>query len=756
MPALAPTPAPTDFHSVAAAPTAPLDRFLTRLFLVIWAGLAVILFTARGLNPGPETGECSSDSNVINACRVYDTQGFLADHALPRLESATAPPDTRSLYLTYPPGPYWITYAAWTTGRLLGLDPLLSARFFAQAIGILTGLLAFRLFSRLSGNIGLGALAALFYILSLPYTSYSAALHHMTYSPALLMGAMLAWLAFERTPRPTCYWFLALAAGLYAIDCWTNLEHIAFFALFIAIRTLCHFRLPVFLGAVLLASLPVPLMALRIAHNTLALGSWERALRHLGGAATRRSTGGSDGFDHAELLQVWLRRLGADGLSHWDHAYAYPILDPWVLSAIGATLIAGLLAHQLRRRAIRHAHLAPLPAVPRSPVTPISLGLLNGLLLLAAGASWFLIMTQHTLQHSFIVLLLMPGLALLLGTLCWGTLRSAALARPAQLGFAGWWARAHCSLVVLALVALFARHLNRSDVLNQLAPLNAVARERVLDLRQRNALMSPVASHLRTHGLSRLVMFDGAHYATWRAASADMPFTYARTSMPRLLAPDQALHVQIVDGNEREQAALALVRWGLPTFVGSIQHRTLVFTPPDTPTLPTDGLVVHLDPPIRFDASFAPPESPAESSTPPGTAEQVTITNIALSRPIGGDHAIASLVVIAPPPDPNNPEGDGDRMGHRFEFTLRIRDANGRVIAERETRMAWAVIRRQGVCLLAVVFTEAELASGAILELSIRDRRQRAMVRLEHPDLSLFGPSARRSMWWPIPPIVPP
>jgi hypothetical protein len=100
---------------------------------------------------------------------------------------------------------------------------------------------------------------------------------------------------------------------------------------------------------------------------------------------------------------------------------------------------------------------APLPRfllwdVPANLQSPALRGLANALLLLAGGFTWFIVMTQHTGPHRFIVLVLMPGLALLLGTLAWAVLAAAARSLPATTAPRSWWVRLRAWAVVACLL----------------------------------------------------------------------------------------------------------------------------------------------------------------------------------------------------------------------------------------------------------------------------------------------------------------
>lgn len=752
MPPLRPIPA----RPIPASPDAlrrptRFDHALARTFLVVWTVLSFALLTARALHPGPETGEYWSDSNVINASRAFDNHGFMATYGIPRLETDVEPTDLHSLYLTYPPGPYWISYASWRLGALVGVDPLLAARLVSQAVGVLSGLLIFQLFTRLAGNPGLGGVAGLFYILSLPYSSYSADLHHMTYSPALLFGAMLAWLAFERGAGRRRWLWLLLTAFLYAVDCWTNLEHIVFFALFVAFRTLCCFRWPVILGAALVGPLPIPMMALRVAHNALLLGGWDASINRFRAAANRRSTGGRIGLDLHALIDAWLGRLGWPIGSAWNKQYQFPILDPWILGGIAAILASILLTVGVRRHARRRRHLpislidpaAPvtrdllLPADPRvspvlfwrvGPIPPIARGLLNGLLLLAGGFSWFIVMTQHTLPHRFIVLILMPGLSLLLGSTVYAALRSALSLRPDQVGPIARWARFRAMVLGLALLVTWCRHLALSDVLNQLLPLDATTAQRVAQLETRNRRTGVACDQLAAGGISRLVFFDGDKRLPWRAASTRLPYTFASIQMPESLAPDQALYVEAWDDIERDAVVQAAGRWGLPTFVGPIDEAALVFAP-GASDADAWAFNCRLEPPIPLrtdvaaeqssDANLAPAPAPALAS------DALLLEQMRWSRPLASDGAVLSMLVSGP----LGPDGAGSAR-RRLVFTVRLLDDTGTARAERTVRIGTSKLRNQARAIISAEFSSAELSGCSTGELSIRDRRDRQPIRV--------------------------
>lgn len=720
------------------------SRGLGVLFLLTLAVLAVALFTARAMHPGPDAGEFWSDSNVINGCRGYDQIGFTATWGLPRIQLAAPPDDTRALYLSYPPGPYWLSYAAWSAGRALGVDPVLAARLVAQTCGLGSGLLIFLVCSRLARSTPIGALAGLFYILSPAFLSYSAALHHMAYSPLLLLGAMRAWLAFEdgRGPRRTVW--LALTALLFAADCWTNLEHMFFFSLFVGVRTLFHFRWPVVLGAILVGPIPVPMMALRVLHNAQVLGGWDAAMEKFRSSASRRSTGGRLGVDLANLARSWLARLDWPVPSHpgvnldWNQEFVYPAANPWVLAGVVALLVSLALHRMIRSGRNQRLPLSlidparvtmPPLASPHAvtpakllcwtlpPASPIARGLAGGALLLLGGLTWFVVMTQHTQPHRFIVLLLMPGLCLLLGTLAWWMIDSARTSTAGLHGPVAAWIRTRGWVLAALLLGVFAAQARRADVLNQLAPLDSATRQRVLSRQEFNARVNRVGNALARDGVTRVHLYDGTNVLPWQAASIGLPFLYARLGIPEAIQPSDAVLAKAWDDSEIAACLGAAERFGLPDLASRPEDRTLIFRsrPPgaqdDAP---------HAD--LNMSVILLPGQSPAApASTPADTA--LTLRSLRWAPTVLGDQFALALFCTG-----DLARGTGPNALDRFAFSLRIRSPDGRVLHESRSRLAWAPIRDDRRALLFLVVPASILVDGATADLAIWDRQARAPV----------------------------
>lgn len=735
---------------------------LTALFLLVLTVAGVAVFAARLEHPGPDSGEFWSDANIINGCRGYDQAGFTATWGLPRIQLAAPLDDTAALYLSYPPGPYWISYASWSVGRALGVDPVLAARLFAQACGLLSALLAYLVFTRLARSAAIGGLAGLFYVLSPAFLCYSAALHHMAYSPLLLLGAMRAWLAFEDGIGRRRVLWLGLTALLFAADCWTNLEHMFFFALFVGARAALHFRWPVLLGAMLIGPIPVPMMALRVLHNAQVLGGWDAAMAKFRSSASRRSTGGRFGVDLEQLATAWLARLDwpigdrAGVNQAWNQEFVFPAANPWVVAAL-AVIAVSLVLHWLvgRRQGGPKAlplslvdpsqvsmPLGPAPEAPLPPrflfwtlraPGPIASGLLGGLLLLAGGLTWFVVMTQHTQPHRFIVLLLMPGLALLLGTVCWWVIESVRRATRDRSGVVAWWLRVRAWIVVALLLGVFAAQVRRADVLNQLTPLDQTTHARVVSRIEANRRVALAGPALAAQGVERVHLFDGANVMPWRAASIGLPFLYARVEMPQTIGPDDALYAEAWDPLEIAACLDAVERFGLPDLVSPPSDRTVVFR---GSRAPGDRDVV-LD--MALTAPSVPTGQPGLESPP-----ALVLRSLRWGPTLLDDQAAAVLWITG-----DLSQGQPEAVLNRYTFTLRIRTPQG---SQHEVRMRlrWAPIRDDGRALLLLVGPAAAITPDAVVELAIWDRREAAPVIFpEAEDSPLERQPGGRWLRWP-------
>ncbi|MEZ6232772.1 MAG: hypothetical protein R3B68_01150 [Phycisphaerales bacterium] len=743
-----PKPEPTTTDSATPARrTITGPRWMAAAFLLVLAALGVLLYAARAQYPGPSSGEFWSDANIINASRGFDDAGFTTTWGLPRIQTAAPVDDASALYVSYPPGPYWLSYAAWTVGKALGVEPLLAARLFAQTCGLASALLAWLVFTRLSHSRAIGALAGLFYVLSPAFLSYSAALHHMAYSPMLLFGAMRAWLAFEDTLGPRRLVWLALTALLFAADCWTNLEHMFFFALFVGVRTAFHFRWPVVLGAALVGPLPIPMMALRVLHNAQVLGGWDAALEQFRSKASRRSGSGRAGVDLHELASSWLARLGwpwptrDDTNLVWNQEFVYPALDPWVLGALAAILISVALHGAARWCANRSARrplsvslvdprkglvgVAPPEPPPKAgarflfwslpPGGPIACGLGGGVLLLAGGLTWFVVMTQHTQPHRFIVLLLMPGIALLLGTAAWWVVESARRVGTGSDGLLAALLRGRAWILAALLLALFARQIVVADALNQLWPLDERAHRRTASRQDANARSAIVGEALAARGVSRLHVYDGANVMPWRAASLAQPFVYARIEMPEALAPSEAIYAEAWDATEVAACLDAAERFGLPLLAGPPSQRAFVF--------------MGGDPSSRERRVDAPLDRPAPGES--GTGSLKAVRAVAWCPTLTGEEWVLAIFL----------EGDlagtpEDPVLSRYTFTLRAdaREGTGSDNGPRlesRTRLNWSPIRDDRRALVLLSVPTENLEPGAPAELAIWDRRARAAVTLD-------------------------
>jgi hypothetical protein len=465
------------------------------VFFLAWM---TVVFTVWTTWPGQDHGTRMADSNILNAGGLFDRHGLGHRHGIPQLETYDDAERRPILYGTYPPGPYWVHGAL----RLAGLDTLPELRGASVIGATVAGLMGLCAFSVLARSWLVGALAAWFYCFSAPFSGYADSVHMNVWMQIGLFGFLLAWAGFERTRGPWRWACLALAALAYFFEIWMTLEHIALIAIVVAVRTVISRRPSVWAGGAVLAAVCLGGMALRVWHLRLEFGTLDASLDYLLSKYQHRSgegAGGRGGTPLAEVIAPWLRQL------RWDDAapdsrlreFAYPFLQPAVLGLMAGLVAAMLLARVPALRAAlsharaqardvarslgRHAQTTRLTrrdlagAVADSRLTALRAaraGLGWGALLLLASLHWHVGMRQHASIHPHVILNMLPGMALILGSLAAGGLRLAS----ADARGAGWVRFAGAPLAV-ALMAVFLVHLRDGAVLNRLFPLTPMHAE---------------------------------------------------------------------------------------------------------------------------------------------------------------------------------------------------------------------------------------------------------------------------------------
>jgi len=436
-------------------PAPALPRWLEGLglvlFLMVWGGTMAGLAVLRTSHPEPLHGDSFSDAAHLIAGWNYDRHGLLHRLGLPQFWEFTDHPPGHP-YITFPPGPYLLIQVY----KALGLGELWQFRAAALLWTALAGLLVMVLATRLSGSTFVGALATFFYLGSAPFLEYADSLAYHSYSQATLVGTLLAWVAYEQAAGAARrrIW-LSLACTLFFLDGWLTLEHMPFIVAFAGLRTLWLRQFGLWRGCALLWATPLVVLGLRVAHVSLALGDVRGVVAQVRAKVMERAGLESPEHSYRTLLRTWYRRLCGEATApqEYDYAYRYPLLVRPVRYVSGALLVVFLcLWHAPRLVAARRA-------------------LCGGVALVFCGSLWLLLMVQHATIHRHLILLLLPGLALLLGALAAaGFLTSLALPRTRSP------ARVVGPLLGLGLLASFAAELRGAMAVNLWKPLDPAVR----------------------------------------------------------------------------------------------------------------------------------------------------------------------------------------------------------------------------------------------------------------------------------------
>lgn len=451
---------PASSASAASTTSPAADRRARLIFLAIWLLWGLALLWARTSYPGLEIGEDWADADILSAARWFDVHGHRDTGFLPRLETAPPPPgEALALYDTYPPGPFWIH----ETLRAIGITGLAGLRTASQILGHLGVLALYVVFRRLSASPWVALLGASIYMFSAPYASYSSGFW-MNLGQPMLALLLLAWLRLEDAgDAPTRRSRLITLCGLAFIDFWITLENAPFLAVFAFVRAMGSSerrRCVMSLGVVL--SMPVAALVLRILFNAWAEHTTvAAAIKDLSDTAAERASAQFGGFSWGTLGAIWAARLGwpfnEPGRTAHHTAFVFPALAPVVLAAAVVVLMSA------RRRLTSD--------------TPERRGLLAGLLLLACGLTWTVLMPNHVYPHRPTVQTVMPGLSLLLGALA--SAGSRGVFEPRETARRTAIVSAAASLALLG--GMFAG-LARCDLVNRVWDINTRVHERVTAL----------------------------------------------------------------------------------------------------------------------------------------------------------------------------------------------------------------------------------------------------------------------------------
>jgi hypothetical protein len=519
-------------------------------------GAAALLLVAFALlaraalrDPGLTHGDNFSDANVVIAGRNFDARGLGFQGGLPTQYTYFAPDRKVSPYTHYPPGPEWM-HQAW---KGLGLRTPRQWRLASLGVAFVAMVLAFLVFRQLGASELTATVALCFFVWSPPFLGYADSYHQFPYRFLTLFAFVAAWLRHEAADAPaTRRLWLGAGAALLFVDGWFSFEHLLLVPLFALGRALLARRRELLVSAVLIGMVPAVVVASRLAHNAIALGDWEAAYADILDVARVRSRGELEG-SYGVLVRQWIGRLGygvPDG--DFDREFEFPILAP----AVGLPALVLGLALLHRGRTSDEAIRAPLR---------------NGLLLLGAGLGWFVAMKGHAIPHRHVVLLLLPGLALLLAGLLswslrsgprWTVLVSAALA-------VGYLLEIHRTPPLNRLVALY-----RPGIARYRDTQQADERRKTFGAQALRGLRDVVFHHRYPEEAAALVTpfeyFDDREWARIAAGGDPQP-------VPGNLTPEEGLWIEAWSDEEKVATLKALELYGFPDMLAPGEAVSIVF-----------------------------------------------------------------------------------------------------------------------------------------------------------------------------------
>jgi hypothetical protein len=632
--------------------------------LSLAAGVLLVLGAAATIrDPGLTHGDFFSDANVLIAGRNFDEHGLSLQNGLPVQDTCRPGGRVSPPYTHYPPGPEWLLQA-W---KALGVRELTSLRIVALGIAFAGALTMTAVFRRLTGSVLTACLAGGFYVFAPAFLALADSLHQHAYGQLTLAALLFCWLGVERAPSPRARGLaLGAAAAFCFVDGWLTFEHMLLVAGFILGRLVLEQRRDLLPSAVLLWAVPALVMATRLWHNASVLGGLPAAVADLGGLDRVEGVAPEAG----EILRLWALRLGALGVGpeHPERELEFPLLRPAVALPAAALLVACGLS--------------------RGTAASTRRGLRDAALLLLAGALWFVAFPTHALFHRHLVRLLLPGLALGLGSLAAGGVR---LLRERVRGAAA-------GLVLsLGLAAGYAWAVSRSVPAARLLPLFEPARSIV---RQRAAEDLRLRAGVQGLRVERCVVIGN-----YPPAAQAIRVPVLRPERPdeldgSTLFEGDTLWMEVWSDEERAAALAAYDRHGFPDVLGP-GRMTLLFRTARASSLPVGARVE------------------------PGAV----LERLRLATTLDG----SSLALIG--------EFTGSEDARRaLVFHAEVRDAKGAVGAQADMALE-AEARDSKRALVWLTLPLAAVARGETLQLSFWDVRRQAFAEVSEPSGS---PTVRR------------
>lgn len=718
-------------------------------FFLPWMLFVLAVWTTW---PAQDHGTRMADSNILNAAKNYEAYGLLHHHGVPQLETYADSERPPTLYPTYPPGPYWIHALL----RKAGLRELAELRGASVVGSMLAGLLGLCAFSMLTRSWLVGSLAAFFYCFSAPFTSYADSVHMNVWMQIGLFCFLMAWVGFERGRGRWRWALLGLAALAYFFEIWMTFEHIVLIAIVVAVRTIISRRMSVWIGGAILALVCLGGLATRVLHLVPEYGTMDAAVDRLIRKYLHRSGEGGvaqrAGVPITEVIRRWVDQL------HWTTAdasrqreFGYPLLYlpvlvcmvgllgticlsrvPVVLrsirrakenaAGIGRSLgRAGPAARVGPRETLDALHDARLPALRATRA-----GLGWGVLLFVASLHWHVGMRQHAAIHPHIILNMLPGMALILGSLAAGGLR---LAMPDAAGTSRVrWLGLPLSL---AMMAFFMVHLRHSPVVNRAFRLDAAMRSEMRSREEANQWWRDLGDALRTRyePIRRIVLY---HWGPPQANFIGLPHQYVDAgAMPRAFGlaepgstePSEATDLLLIEYPRRDRTPQIVFEEGIDR-IGMPEIQT---GPDCTALIFASRAWAGAGPTIDCDVRFL---------------QGLRIEAVRLSETIAGDAYVVSMIVQANNPRTLEPQTTQTTPSGSQAITtsiaahIRVLDADSHRIGVFTPRVDRRPTYRNRSLVWAII-PKDRLPAGASIHLALLDHAQER-VGLHHE--RLLGP----------------